>query len=109
MRSVLRAHDAWDWRVDTSVLNNWLRDLLVTQPVPMGSIRIKFITQVGTRPPTFTLFCNTDTMPHTIERFIRKRMQTDFRLKGVPIRFRIKKTKDTRTNVNAKTKSRTRK
>ena len=109
MRSVLRAHDAWDWRVDTSVLNNWLRDLLVTQPVPMGSIRIKFITQVGTRPPTFTLFCNTDTMPHTIERFIRKRMQTDFRLKGVPIRFRIKKTKDTRTNVNAKTKSRKRK
>ena len=96
MRSVLRAHDAWDWRVDTSVLNNWLRDLLVTQPVPMGSVRIKFITQVGTRPPTFTLFCNTDTMPHTIERFIRKRMQSDFRLKGVPIRFRTKKTKDTR-------------
>ena len=38
-----------------------------------------------------------------------KRMQTDFRVKGVPIRFRIKKTKDTRTNVNAKTKSRKRK
>eukprot|EP01041_Mallomonas_annulata_P001077 gene1077-2106_t len=92
--TVIKAHDAWSQRIDTWVLNGWFKDLMVTMPptrVDGRVVKIKYITQVKSRPPTFALFCNTSTVPGAMERFIRSKLQRDFSLDGVPLRFLIRK------------------
>jgi len=94
--NVILTHDAWSKRIETPTLNRWLKDTLVISPTAnMGhkSLKIKYITQVKTRPPTFSLFTNTQELPSFFERFLRARIQNDFKLIGVPIRFIIKKGK----------------
>jgi predicted GTPase len=96
MRAVVRTHDAWSKRIETATLNNWLNDLHVNTAPPRingKETRIKFITQVKARPPSFILFSNCQTVPAAYSRFIRKRLQKDFNFNGVPLRFTIKKSK----------------
>lgn len=96
MRAVVRTHDAWSKRIETAILNNWLYDLHVNTAPPRingKETRIKFITQVKARPPSFILFSNCQTVPAAYSRFIRKRLQKDFNFNGVPLRFTIKKSK----------------
>jgi len=93
--TVVAVHDAWSKRVPTGVLNNWLKETLVTAAVPRASgkpLKLKYITQVKARPPTFALFCNVPELPGFFERFLRSRIQQDFQLQGVPLRFEVKKT-----------------
>lgn len=90
----MQVHEAWDKRVDTWVLNDWLKELMVTAPTARAgdkAIKIKYMTQVKGRPPTFTLFTNVKELPPFFERFLRSRLQQDFQLKGVPVRFIIRK------------------
>jgi predicted GTPase len=50
LREVIRTHDAWSFRVDTWVLNKWLKDILVTSPVPMRvenkTLKVKYIPMI---------------------------------------------------------------
>ena len=93
--TVLEVHDAWSKRVPTWVLNKWIKDVMVTAAPPRAggkALKLKYMTQIKSRPPTFALFCNADELPGFFERFLRSRLQTDFSLKGVPIRFEVRKT-----------------
>ena len=45
------------------------------------------------RPPTFALFCNTVKLPQFYERYLRSKLQNDFKLQGIPIRFLVRQTK----------------
>jgi GTP-binding protein len=95
LSSVLSVHDAYSKRIDTWVLNKWLKDLMVSQSAPRiggKNVTIKYMTQVKSRPPTFALFTNIPELPGSYERFIRSRLQHDLSLQGVPIRFSIRKT-----------------
>ena len=96
LETVVAVHDAWSKRVPTWVLNKWVKDATLTQgaaPRAGGkSIKLKYLTQVKTRPPTFALFCNTDELPGFYSRFLRSRLQKDFQLEGVPVRFEVRKT-----------------
>ena len=68
--------------------------MMVAIPTPHvegKAFKIKYITQVKSRPPTFALFCTSNTIPSFTERFLRSRLQSDFSFHGVPIRFIIKK------------------
>jgi GTP-binding protein len=101
LHTVVRTHDAWSRRISTWVLNRWLRDTLVVHPPPhvgSRSVTVKYITQVKSRPPSFTLFCNTSDLPRFFERFLRNKLQSDFKLEGVPIRMTVRKTKGTEVN-----------
>ena len=94
LQTVIDTHDAWSRRISTWVLNRWLRDTLVITPAPkVGSraVLVKYITQVKTRPPAFALFCNTSEIPRYFERFLRNRLQLDFKLEGVPIRLSVRR------------------
>lgn len=96
VRAIIRTHDAWSKRIETSTLNTWLNDLHVNTSPPRingKETRIKFITQVKARPPSFILFSNCQTVPAAYTRFIKKRLQKDFSFNGVPLRFTIKKSK----------------
>lgn len=101
LRTVVKTHDGWSRRISTWVLNRWLRDALVVNPPPrIGSraITVKYITQVKSRPPAFTMFCNSSEVPRFFERFLRNKLQSDFKLEGIPVRISFRKTKGTATN-----------
>lgn len=95
LRQVIATHDAWSKRISTGLLNEWLKDTMLASPAArLGNktIRIKYATQVKTRPPTFALFSNIPALPGFFERFLRSKFQRDFHLDGVPLRFIIRKT-----------------
>lgn len=94
LRTAIRVYDSWDRRIETWVLNNWLKDTMVSVPTARAgdkAIKIKYVTQVKARPPTFALFTNVKELPQSFERFLRGRLQDDFKLRGVPIRFVVKR------------------
>lgn len=95
LAEAVRAHDNWSRRIDTWVLNRWLKDLLLTATKPRvagRALNVKFITQVKTRPPTFVLFSNTTSVPGYFMRYLRSNLQKDLKLDGVPLRFVFRKT-----------------
>eukprot|EP01038_Epipyxis_sp_PR26KG_P004256 gene4256-6035_t len=103
LKAVLNTYDAWSKRIDTGILNRWLKDMMVSSPMPRSgnkSINIKYVTQVKSRPPTFALFTNVSEIPIFFERFLRTKIQHDFSLFGVPIRFIVHKTKGNAVNRN---------
>lgn len=49
LRAVIRTHDAWSSRINTWVLNTWLRDLQISIPQQRSAgrlIKVKYMTQV---------------------------------------------------------------
>lgn len=95
LHTVLKVHDSWSRRIDTWVLNSWLKELMVSAPETNHGgrpVRLKYMTQTKARPPTFALFCNVSALPGTFERFLRTRLHADFSLTGVPLRFIVRKT-----------------
>lgn len=103
LTTVISTHDAWHKRLSTWILNKWLKDLLVSAPAPRQNgrnIQVKYITQVKSRPPMFALFCNMTEIPGFYDRFLRSKLQEDFKLQGVPVRFIIRKTKGREAKVS---------
>ena len=96
LKTVINTHDAWSKRISTWVLNKWLKDTLIVHQPPRISgkaLSLKYITQVKNRPPAFALFCNAHSLPGFFERFLRNKLQSDFKLEGIPVRFTVKKTR----------------
>jgi GTP-binding protein len=95
MRAVIEVRDTWNKRVSTSDLNRWLQEALErhTPPAAKGKrIRIRFMTQPSTRPPTFVAFCSQpDGLPRAYVRYLVNSLREAFDLPGVPIRFNLRK------------------
>lgn len=103
LETVVAVHDAWSKRVPTWVLNKWIKDVMVTAPPTRAGgkvLKLKYMTQIKARPPTFALFCNADEIPGFFERFLRSRIQKDFQLEGVPLRFEVRKTSGAEVNAS---------
>ncbi|MGE0734707.1 MAG: ribosome biogenesis GTPase Der [Alphaproteobacteria bacterium] len=90
MKEVLRIERVWSSRVGTGALNRWLRAAMEANPPPLVNgrrLKIRYMTQVKSRPPTFALFCNLpQDMPEMYLRYLTNGMRADFGLEGVPIR-----------------------
>ncbi len=86
---------AFDRKIPTNRLNTWLTDIReVGHTVSRGKtvLRMKYVTQTGTRPPTFTFFCNRpDIVDDNYERYLENRLRKSFDLVGTPIRLKFKK------------------
>ncbi|MEO0823839.1 MAG: ribosome biogenesis GTPase Der, partial [Pseudomonadota bacterium] len=55
-------------------------------------IRIRFMTQVKARPPSFVAFCSRpDDLPAAYTRYLVNGLRRDFGLAGVPIRLNMRK------------------
>ncbi|ETV88950.1 ribosome-associated GTPase EngA, variant [Aphanomyces astaci] len=71
---VVAAHDRWDLRVTTGRLNRWMAAMDRHHPPPTvkgKTLKVKYITQVKARPPTFALFVNkADDVPESYRRFV---------------------------------------
>ena len=98
MPAVLKAHDIWNTRVSTGELNRWLAALLEHHPPPLAAgrrIRIRYMTQVKARPPTFVAFTSRpDALPASYARYLVNGLRDTFGLEGVPIRLHTRKGKN---------------
>jgi GTP-binding protein len=96
--AVLDIYRLWNMRLSTSQLNRWLEYVTEAHPAPMVSgrrIRLKYMTQIKTRPPTFAVFASkSDQLPDSYSRYLINQLRKDFKLNGVPIRIQIKETKN---------------
>eukprot|EP01040_Poterioochromonas_malhamensis_P008840 gene8840-9575_t len=96
LTTVIDLHDTYSKRIPTWILNRWMKELMVTAPTArLGTkaVRIKYITQVKVRPPSFLLFSNVVNLPPFVEKFFKTRLQSEFALAGIPLRLEVKKTK----------------
>lgn len=89
------AYDRWRRRIPTGQLNRWLGDVLAKHPPPMAQnrrIKIRYVTQVAMRPPTFALFANkpADMLPGSYMRYLENSLRDAFDLEGVPLRLRVR-------------------
>jgi len=95
MPSILKTYTSWNQRIATGILNRWLFTTTEAHPPPLLSgrrIRLRYITQSGSRPPTFVLFSSKgDKLPESYCRYLINRLRTDLELPGVPIRLHIRK------------------
>ena len=90
--AVLAAHAVWNQRVPTSRLNQWLAELVIRHPPPLDRrgrrLKLRYMTQAKTRPPTFLLFCNAPSqLPAAYLRYLENHLRDDFGLVGTPIRL----------------------
>ena len=81
----------WSRRVPTSALNRWFEAATSRNPPPApGGTRVKlrYVTQVATRPPTFVVFGNrTDALPASYQRYLTNSLSSDLDFGGLPIRL----------------------
>ncbi len=85
----------WNRRISTSRLNRWLESMLEAHPPPLiegRRLRIRYMTQIKSRPPTFALFVSRPTdLPESYLRYLTGGLRVDFGLRGVPIRMVMRK------------------
>ncbi len=98
MDAVMSIYQTWNRRLTTSQLNRWLEYVTEAHPAPMVAgrrIRLKYMTQVKTRPPTFALFSTkSDQLPESYTRYLVNQLRKDFKFDGVPIRIQVRATKN---------------
>ena len=84
--------------ISTSALNRFLtglREFGHTIVDGKRRLRMHYVTQTGTNPPSFTFFVNhPDLVNDTYRRYVENRMRTEFGFKGTPIRLYFHKKND---------------
>ncbi len=95
MQAIVDAYTVWNKRVSTPQLNRWLQEALDRHAPPASKgrrIRIRFMTQPSTRPPTFVAFCSQpQDLPKSYTRYLLNSLRDAFGLPGVPIRLNLRK------------------
>lgn len=93
--AVLASYDTWNRRVSTPDLNRWLQEALARHSPPaVGGkrVKIRFMTQPSSRPPTFVAFCSRpEELPRSYIRYLSNSLREAFNLPGVPLRFNMRK------------------
>ncbi len=81
-------------RISTGMLNDILADATarVQPPSDKGKrLKIYYMTQASTNPPTFVCFCNRAELFHfSYQRYLENQIRTTFGLEGTPVRFIIR-------------------
>ena len=85
-------------RIATSVLNELLAEAvaIVQPPTDKGKrLKVLYMTQVSTKPPTFAIFVNDKKLFHfSYERYIVNKLRQEFNFKGTPIRILVRERED---------------
>jgi GTP-binding protein len=94
MQAVVDSYAVWNRRVATNPLNRWFEDAVSSHPPPAVSgrrLKLNYITQVKSRPPSFVLFCSrADAIPESYLRYLVHGLREHFDLPGTPIRVTLR-------------------
>jgi GTP-binding protein len=95
MSAVFEAYGVWNRRIATARLNRWLEEVTQAHPPPAPKgrrIRLKYITQIKARPPTFAFFgTQTNLLPKSYLRYLENGLRQDFDLPGTPLRIEMRR------------------
>ncbi|WP_029007078.1 ribosome biogenesis GTPase Der [Azospirillum halopraeferens] len=96
--AVLETYKVWNRRVSTSRINRWLEGVVEHHPPPLVEgrrVKIRYMTQVKARPPTFALFVNKPLdLPDSYQRYLIAGLRETFDMPGVPIRLVLRRGKN---------------
>jgi GTP-binding protein len=96
--AVIAIFDLWNARVATAKLNDWLAHVEARHPPPAVDgrpVRLRYATQVKTRPPTFVVFLSRSAeLAGAYVRYLENELRSAFALPGVPIRILPRKGKN---------------
>ncbi|MBS1087905.1 ribosome biogenesis GTPase Der [Gluconobacter wancherniae] len=96
--AVRRAHEVWNSRVTTGELNRWFEDALDRHQPPLVDgrrLKLRYMTQAKSRPPTFILFgTRAELLPEAYKRYLVNGLRETFHLPGTPIRLQLRGTKN---------------
>lgn len=85
-------------RVTTGMLNDILAQATarVQPPTDKGKrLKIYYMTQASTKPPTFICFVNDKELFHfSYQRYLENRIRDTFGLEGTPVRMIVRERKD---------------
>ncbi|MGX7926306.1 ribosome biogenesis GTPase Der [Tsuneonella sp. HG094] len=98
LKAAFEIREAWSKRVPTSALNRWFDDALEANPPPAPKgkrIKLRYITQAGTRPPRFVIFgTRLDMLPKSYERYLVNSIRKELGFDAVPVRVVLKAPKN---------------
>jgi len=96
LSAIIKVYERWNIRIPTSPLNQWFHDVQEQNPAPLGKnkrrIKLKYITQAKTRPPSFYIFSsNPEGLPDSYLRYLTNHLRETFNLRGIPLRITVRK------------------
>lgn len=90
--------EAWSKRVSTGQLNRWFEDAVEKNPPPAPGgkrIKLRFVTQVKTRPPSFVIFgTRVDQLPMSYQRYLMNGIRRELGFGAVPVRLTLRAPKN---------------
>jgi GTP-binding protein len=94
MAAAMDAHAVWNRRAPTAALNRFLAQAVEAHPPPAVKgrrVRLDYMTQPKSRPPTFVLFSSrASALPETYRRYLVNGLRENFALPGTPIRLTLR-------------------
>ena len=98
LNAAFELRETWSKRVSTAALNRWFDDALEANPPPAPGgkrIKLRYITQAGTRPPRFVVFgSRLDMLPKSYERYLVNGIRAKLGFDAVPVRVVLKSAKN---------------
>ena len=90
--------EQWSRRIGTGELNRWFEAAVEANPPPAPGgkrIKLRYITQVKARPPSFVIFgTRVDQLPESYRRYLLNSMRRDLGLGPVPLRLSMRSPKN---------------
>jgi GTP-binding protein len=94
MDAIFAIERSWNSHVSTARLNRWLAGMVDGHPPPAVSgrrLKLRYMTQAKTRPPSFILFASRpDVLPMAYQRYLVNGLREAFNIKGTPIRLWVR-------------------
>ncbi|HEX8257820.1 MAG TPA: ribosome biogenesis GTPase Der [Allosphingosinicella sp.] len=91
LAAAFEIREIWSKRVSTGQLNRWFEQAVENNPPPAPGgrrIKLRYITQVNTRPPSFVLFgTRLDQLPDSYLRYLINGMRKELGFGAVPVRL----------------------
>jgi GTP-binding protein len=98
LTAAFEVRDNWSRRVTTGELNRWFERAVEQNPPPAPGgkrIKLRYITQVKSRPPSFVVFgTRVDQLPTSYQRYLLNSMRRELDLGPVPLRMTMRAPKN---------------
>ena len=92
---LMEVHQAMNTKISTSKLNDFFLPIIERKPPPSLKgkyIKIKYITQLPTKCPSFAFFCNLPQyIPDSYKRFLENQFRAHYDFSGIPLRIYFRK------------------
>ncbi len=94
IKTAFNVRRTWSRRVPTGQLNRWFEDAIAENPPPAPGgkrIKLRYITQAKTRPPSFVIFgTRVDDLPESYRRYLINGIRRELGFGGVSVRLIIR-------------------